>query len=423
MHNDRQLQDLIAARAAPWQAKPGFVVLLLLAWVLAVYGQTTWSMVTIWERSETFAHGFVVVPIVLYLLWRNRAAIDAIAPRPWLPALGGIALLGALWLVASRLRVNSVAQFAMVAMIPLSVWAVLGTAAVRVLAFPLAFLFFAVPVGEFMMPQLIEWTADVTVAALRATGVPVYREGTFFTIPTGRWSVVEACSGLRYLIASLMVGCLYAYLSFRSPVRRAIFVACAIAVPIVANWIRAYGIVMLGHLSQNRIAVGADHLLYGWLFFGIVMVLLFWIGSRWREDLAPAHHREVSAAAFAARRSGPRAQPGARGHPRRHLGVSAFRVRREHVRYGRATAAALRQSSAGPGGTRCREGCPTGDPTSKASRPCTSRSSSATARPSASSLPTSATLGMAKSRSARPTSSCARATGSGSRWLRAPFAP
>jgi exosortase len=106
-------------------------------------------------------------------------------------------------------------------------------------------------------------TADFTVAAIRASGVPVHREGNYFLIPSGRWSIVEACSGLRYLIASFMVGCLYAYLSYRSPVRRATFIAASIVVPIVANWLRAYMIVMHGHLPSNRIAVGDDHFISG----------------------------------------------------------------------------------------------------------------------------------------------------------------
>jgi EpsI family protein len=130
-------------------------------------------------------------------------------------------------------------------------------------------------------------TADFTVSALRASGVPVYREGNFFLIPTGAWSIVEACSGLRYLIASLMVGCLYAYLAYRSPLRRATFIAASLVVPIVANWMRAYMIVMIGHLSSNKLAVGADHLIYGWVFFGVVILLLLLIGSRWREDDEP----------------------------------------------------------------------------------------------------------------------------------------
>jgi EpsI family protein len=141
-----------------------------------------------------------------------------------------------------------------------------------------------VPIGEFMMPQLMVWTADFTVRALQLTGIPVFREGQNLTIPTGRWSVVEACSGVRYLIASLVVGTLYAYLSYRSLARRLVFVGVSIIVPIFANWIRAYMIVMIGHLSGNTLAVGVDHLIYGWVFFGAVILLMFWVGSRWHED-------------------------------------------------------------------------------------------------------------------------------------------
>jgi EpsI family protein len=62
------------------------------------------------------------------------------------------------------------------------------------------------------------------------------------------------------------------------------FIAAAVVVPIVANWLRAYLIVMLAHLSNNKLATGVDHIVYGWLFFGIVMLLLFSIGNLWRDD-------------------------------------------------------------------------------------------------------------------------------------------
>jgi len=273
-----------ASRSRPLLGVP-LTVALIAVGVLALFWKTTWSMVAIWMRSETFVHGFVVLPIFFYLLWRERRSLRAIDTRPCLGALFGVAAAGALWLLGELVGAASVAQFAMVAMIPFTVWTVLGTRVAMALAIPLAFLFFAVPLGEFLLPTLINWTADFTVAALRASGVPVYREGNFFTIPSGNWSVVEACSGLRYLIASFMVGCLYAYLSYRSIERRVAFIAASIIVPIVANWMRAYIIVMLGHLSGNKIATGVDHLIYGWLFFGLVMMLLFWIGGRWREDL------------------------------------------------------------------------------------------------------------------------------------------
>jgi exosortase A len=259
---------------------PGLLLLAALLWLMR---DTAVAMVEIWSRSETFTHAFLVPPIALWLAWRQRAVLAATPTRPvpWLLLPMAVVSFG--WLLGHLAAVGVVTQFALLTLIVLSVPAVFGWAVARVVAFPLAFLYFAVPFGEFTQPVLMDWTADFTVMALRATGVPVYREGLNFVIPSGQWSVVEACSGSRYLIASLMVGTLFAYLNYRSLRRRLLFMAVAIVVPLVANWLRAYMIVMIGHLSGNQLAVGVDHLIYGWVFFGIVIGLMFFIGARWSE--------------------------------------------------------------------------------------------------------------------------------------------
>ena len=253
--------------------------------ILAIYWQTAASIGLIWWRSETFAHGLLIVPITLWLVWGKRRDLARLAPHPdW---IGFVLVAGAAaaWLVADAGRVQVVQQFAVTLMIPAAVIALAGRHVARALAFPLAFLLLGVPVGEALIPPLMEWTADFTVLALQLTGIPVFREGLFFTIPSGNWSVVEGCSGLRYLIASVTVGVLFAYLNYRRWWKRALFVALAIAVPILANGMRAYGIVMIAHLSDMKLAMGVDHFVYGWVFFGLVMVLLFWIGSFWRDEL------------------------------------------------------------------------------------------------------------------------------------------
>ena len=272
----------LPAVSAAWRA-PGVALLAVLVAVLVLYFQTGSAMVSIWLRSDTYAHAFVVPPIVLWLIWRRRDMLQALSPKPAPWALLPMAGAALAWLVGSVVSANSVSQFAFTAMLVLTVPLVLGWQVAWALAFPLVFLFFAVPVGEFLTPMMMQGTADFTVLALRASGIPVYREGLQFVIPSGNWSVVEACSGVRYLIASFMVGSLFAYLNYRSTKRRLIFVAVAIALPIVANWLRAYLIVMLAHFSNNEIATGADHLVYGWVFFGIVIMGMFFIGARWSE--------------------------------------------------------------------------------------------------------------------------------------------
>jgi exosortase A len=251
--------------------------------VLAIYWDTAKSIAAIWGSSQTFTHGYLIVPITLVLVWMKRREVAALAPRPDLPGFGLLSAAGFAWLAAEAAQVQVLAQYALVAMVPGAVLALAGRRVAWALAFPLAFLLLAVPFGEAFLPRLMEWTADFTVAALRMSGIPVYREGTFFAIPSGRWSVVEACSGLRYLIASVTVGAVYAYLTYRAWWKRALFLALSIAVPIVANFLRAYMIVMIGHLSSMKLAVGVDHFIYGWLFFGVMIGLLFWLGSFWRE--------------------------------------------------------------------------------------------------------------------------------------------
>lgn len=262
-------------------------ITVILAWVGYWYWGTLEAMAQIWWRSETYAHGLIVPPITLWLIWRDRHRLAFFQPQPTYSFTFPLACFDFCWLLGELTAVNALTQFAVIGIIILAVMSQVGLSISKKLAFPLIFLFFAVPIGDFLLPRLMEWTADFTVLALRLTGIPVFREGQNFVIPSGNWSVIEACSGIRYLIASLTVGTLYAYLTYTSLKRRLAFIVVALLVPIVANWLRAYLIVMLGHLSGNKLAAGADHLIYGWIFFGIVIAIMFAIGMRWAEPVQP----------------------------------------------------------------------------------------------------------------------------------------
>jgi EpsI family protein len=119
---------------------------------------------------------------------------------------------------------------------------------------------------------------------VKLTGIPVYQEGFNFILPSGNWSVVEECSGVRYLIATVTLGIVYSYITYASLKKRLVFTFFAIITPIIANSLRAFIIVLLGHFSGMTIATGADHLLYGWVLFGIIIITIFYIGSFWRDS-------------------------------------------------------------------------------------------------------------------------------------------
>lgn len=269
-----------AERSVAW-------VVAIAAALVAVFWPTTLSMVATWSSSETYSHGFLIAPAFLWLVWVRRHELARLPIEPCWWALPVLAVISLLWLAGQWTSLALATQFALVAMLPVTVAAILGLVWVRALLFPFAFLFFAVPFGDSWVPTLMDWTADFTVAALRLSGVPVYRDGLHFAIPSGNWSVVDSCSGIRYLFACLAVSSLYAWMIFRGATKRLLFIGCALAIAVVANWVRAYAIVMLGHISDNQIATGADHLVYGGLFFGLIMALVFALGAVWREDAAP----------------------------------------------------------------------------------------------------------------------------------------
>ena len=285
-------------------ATPHQMIIIILAFVVAfcgplgVYFDTARSIVTIWNTSDTFAHGYIIFPISAWLIWRRRQFLAQMSPTPFSPAIALLVVCGFTWLLADLGGVQVVKQYAMVAMIPSTLLLMLGWKMTFSMAFPLLFLMLSVPFGEIFIDPLIHFTADFTFAAIEMTGIPIVRNGTHFELPTGSWAVVEACSGVRYLIASLTLGSLYAYLNYRSGMKQVLFILFSIVVPIIANGVRAFMIVMIGHFSGMTLAVGVDHIIYGWVFFGIVIFLMFWVGSFWRDDVeehAPLQSNAIAA--------------------------------------------------------------------------------------------------------------------------------
>jgi len=252
--------------------------LVLVAWAI-IYQDAILGMEEIWSRSDTFAHGYFILPISLWLLWRDKE--NLIASRvnsTWLPLpiLAGSLFV---WLFSYAADINVLGQLSAVVSLICIIWLMVGNKIAWRYKFPLAYLLFSVPMGENLIPQLQDITAWFTVFFLKLNGIPVFVDGLYIQIPTGMFEVAVACSGIRYLIASIAVGTLFAYLTYTKTHKQIIFILFSIFLPILANGIRAYGIVVIAYYSDMKYATGVDHLIYGWLFFGLVIMLMFWIGG------------------------------------------------------------------------------------------------------------------------------------------------
>ncbi|NOR71685.1 MAG: EpsI family protein [Methylomarinum sp.] len=264
-------------------------------------------MASIWIRSETFTHCFFVIPASLWLVWQNKTIHPFLhAHKPSFIALGFLLINGLLWLLASITQTLVIQQYALIGMLIGSLWFYFGNDIIKKTIFPISFLYFMVPVGEALLPYLMEYTATFTISLLRLTGLSVYREGMHFSLISGDWSVVEACGGLRYLLASITLGVIFAYTTFTKLHKRIIFCLFSAILPIIANGFRAYIIVMIGHLSDMKLAVGVDHLIYGAIFFGIIIFFMFYIGSIWKDptpDIKLTNNSEIKIKSYTAKKT------------------------------------------------------------------------------------------------------------------------
>jgi len=272
---------------AAWRSQRGVAIALGVGVVALglLFNAEIVAAVRTWSDSTAYNHCFLVVPIAAYLAWDRRDRLRGVAAVPMpLAALAGIPLALA-WLLAERLGIMEGRQLVAMTFLELLVLAVLGWRLWWVLCGPLLYLYFLVPFGEFLTPKLQDFTTVFVQYGLDLLHIPAYITGYTIEIPEGTFYIAEACAGLRFLIASIAFGCLYALLMYRSPWRRAFFIAASIVVPIIANGIRAVGIVALGHALGSAQAAATDHVLYGWIFFSLVILLLIALGLPFREDI------------------------------------------------------------------------------------------------------------------------------------------
>ncbi len=236
-----------------------------------------------WWTIDTYSHILLIPPILAWLVWVRRVELARVAPSGWWPGLGWLVLGLVLWLVARSLGINIAAQAGAVMALQGAVAALLGLRAGLLLAFPLAYAFALVPFGDEIIPPLQAITAAMAAALSQWSGIATVADGIRIDTPAGLFIVAEECSGVKFLIAMLALGVLVAHGCFVSWNRRAWFMLACIVVPILANGIRAWATIFIAQYVGAEAAGSFDHIVYGWVFFGVVIALVLGTAWRWFE--------------------------------------------------------------------------------------------------------------------------------------------
>ncbi|HWU54372.1 MAG TPA: exosortase A [Rhizomicrobium sp.] len=261
----------------------GATLSILLALTLVIFQEAVSAAVKVWWVSPTYSHCFLIVPIVLWLVWEKRAALAATAPALFPQALLLTPLLGLMWWMGQLAAINEVQQYAIVGMMQVLIVAFLGLNIARLIWFPILYLVFLVPTGEYLIGPMQRFATHFVDVSLNLLNIAHYTEGTTFELTNGRFEIAEACAGLRFLIATVTLGVLFSYMMFRKFYKAVLFLIASVAVPLIGNGLRCVGIIVLAHLTNNQYGAGADHIVYGWGFNVAILLVLGILGSLFRD--------------------------------------------------------------------------------------------------------------------------------------------
>jgi len=270
--------------------KIGLVSAALAGSFAVLYGPVILKLTHDWSIDENYSHGFLIPPLVAYLIWERR---DRLSRIPLSPSNLGLALVIASMglLLAGRLGAELfLTRIGMLGTIVGGVLYLLGWRHLRLLAFPLAMFLLMIPIPAILFNAIVFplqlLASRFGGAVVAAAGIPVLREGNVIVLANTTLEVAEACSGIRSLVSLLTLAIVYGYFSDRRPGVRIAVALSAVPVAILANGLRVAGTGIAAHFYGAAAAEGFFHAFSGWLVFIAAFAMLFVI-LRLFQRIAP----------------------------------------------------------------------------------------------------------------------------------------
>lgn len=255
--------------------------------VLALW--PTWPLLNHhWAESTAYAHGYLVAAVALGWLIFNASRVPAIQASPaiWPTVLlAGVILT---WMLAWKANNAMIQQLLAPIVIWLAMASAMGFTAAKRVAAPIAYLYFAIPIWDQLIPLLQNITILASETLLAWIGVPAVITNTIVTIPEGWFEIAESCSGVAYLMVSLALATLFILLNDMRGKRAVMFIIISAALALVANWIRVITVIYAGHVTQMRhYFVAREHGSLGWFIYIVLLLVIYWVGSRLLTDHEP----------------------------------------------------------------------------------------------------------------------------------------
>jgi exosortase len=247
----------------------------LLLITVAAYFKTWAELWSVWQESFSYSHGVIVVGISLWLVWRARAALNAIPAAADLHAVPMVLLLSFAWLLTARANVLVAHSMLWPILAFAVVWAGVGWQAARKLVFALAFLYFAIPVWDYFEPVLQVVASNIVGLLISISGTQAIADGSYILLPQATIYIALACSGAHIMVLSLAMGALAGELRGDTLRTRLMIMALAGCLGFAFNAIRILMIV-IAYLNPRLHAAleSIGHVTFGWWILALDIVVL-----------------------------------------------------------------------------------------------------------------------------------------------------
>jgi len=259
-----------------WPRANGWILLLLLVWL---YHSTLYRLVMQWLKDPNFQHGVFVPAFALFVLWQDRRRLKTVPNSPSWTGLP-VVVFGLLMLTLGDLGVELFTERASLLVLLAGLIVLFrGWPMFRAVLFPWAFSFLMIPLPalvlqHFSFPLQI-LAAKLSTWCLQAIGVPVLREGNVINLAHTSLDVVQACSGIRFLLSLVTLAIIYGYLMENRNWARVLLACFAVPIAVIANAFRIFVAGLIAQFWSPDKAQGFFHEFQGWLVFVVALALFF----------------------------------------------------------------------------------------------------------------------------------------------------
>lgn len=251
----------------------GFAISLAL---LVLLFQST--LITLHEKwmkfDEHYSHGYFIVLLAIY--WIAVALCDPrIQFKTTLWAIPIALFSGMIWYFGYATQIALVTQFALPIILYAMLLAMFGWNLIARLAFPFVFFYLALPFWDVLQPMLRYATMKVSQQPLLILDIPAFIDGYVIHLPYGLVEVAGGCSGLNYFMIGVVIGLYNAQQNAVNRFEYVVSVLLAVALSVVANWVRVILLVLIGYYSQMKSDLMRDHVFFGWVVYAAFLVFYF----------------------------------------------------------------------------------------------------------------------------------------------------